>query len=135
MRSVFKVLVLVVLSGTWMSMSANAQTNPPIEISKQPVPIATKTFEKYDQGSIVALGKTYPVSKVCDAGGDVSAYDIKNSDYEVAILCRGVLDGDLNYVSVFSKTKPSKTTKVKPKYGSSAITDDVFKKTVEKLVK
>lgn len=135
MKSIFKVLVVVVFGGLWIPMSANAQTNPAIEISKQPVPIATKIFEKYDQGSIVALGKTYPVSKVCDGGGDVSAYDIKNSDYEVAILCRGQLDGDLNYVSVFSKTKPSKTAKVKPKHYSSEITVDVFKKTVERLVK
>ena len=70
----------------WIPLLTNAQINAPIEISKQPTPIATKIFEKYDQGSIVALGKTYPASKVCDGGGDVSAYDIKNSDYGVAIL-------------------------------------------------
>lgn len=113
----------------------HVQANSAIEITKQPASSATKLFEKLDQGSVIALGKTYQASKVCDGGGDVSAYDIKNSDFEVAILCRGQMDGDTNYVSVFSKTKPSKTAKVKPKKGSSAITDEVFKSTVESLVK
>ncbi len=91
---------------------------------------------KFDSGKIQVFGKGYDTKKMCyiDDVEGVEIYTINSNGYEIAIFCVGALDGDPNYVSIFSKTKPFKTEKLNP--GSSyRVSDSKLKLTIEKLSK
>lgn len=118
----------------------------------KPVPPSSKAalqFKKVSDGAafvdstgekVTVFGKAYAAADFCtiDAASNpdmIEVYELKNSKFETALLCPGMLDGDTNIVAVFSKTAKPIARKVKPEASTGRISDSVFERTLRDLTK
>lgn len=109
------------------------------EVGLKKIPDTKSITSKFSAEKMTVLGKEWSGSEFCnedaiDNPETFEAYTTGHAEYEIATLCPGSLDGTMNVVSVFSKTKSPKSKKVSPLSSSSRITDEVLNKTVQGLL-
>lgn len=93
---------------------------------------------KMESNKIVVFGKEWNAITYCNEEtvlnpDTLEAYSFRNNGYELALICPGSLDGEVNTVSVFSPRLPPQTKRVMPISSSNRIGDDVLAKTILEL--
>jgi hypothetical protein len=128
---------MLLVSGIGLLGSCAQAKEPAFQLNKlEDTAVIT---QKVDDSQLIVFGKEWDGKKYCneatlDNPDILEAYTIKTTGYELAILCPGIVDGDENVVSVFSRTRPPQTKRVQPLSSSSRVQDDVLAKAVKALV-
>lgn len=119
---------------------AEAPKPPPKRGALIPQKLSSKQLSAIEKDRLLVFGKDYDAQKHCPKETSVHAegvemFSIHGRPGYLVILCSGSLDGEVNVVSVFHKSKGYTLKKLLPAYHTYRISNYKLAKTVKKLLK